>query len=57
MSKRYTLSTLLSELEDKYNATKRPKRYFDVKKRGELSKKEVSYVRKRFKELVDRENA
>ena len=55
MSKEYTLSTLLSELEDRYNATKRPKRYFDVKKRGKLSKKEVSYVKKRFKELVDRE--
>ena len=55
MSKEYTLSTLLSELEDKYSATKRPKRYFDVKKRGKLSKKEVSYVKKRFKELIDRE--
>ena len=55
MAKEYTLSTLLSELEDKYDATKRPKRYFDVKKRGKLTKKEVSYVKKRFKELVDRE--
>lgn len=50
-----TLSELLSTLSKKYNVSKRPSRYFDVKKRGKLSKEEISYVKKRFKELVDRE--
>mgnify|MGYP001283370694 FL=1 len=50
-----TLSTLLTELADKYNTAKRPKRYFDVRKRGALSASEVRYVKKRFKELADRE--
>lgn len=50
-----TLNSLLKYLADKYNTTARPKRYFDVKKTGALTKKEQSYVKKRFKELVNRE--
>ncbi|MHA1962005.1 MAG: DUF5824 family protein [Candidatus Thorarchaeota archaeon] len=50
-----TLSTLLSDLAEDYETAKRPKRYFDVPKRGELTRAEVRYVKKRFKELVDRE--
>lgn len=50
-----TLSRLISELASKYDTGKRPLRYFDVPKRGELSASEIKYVKKRFKELVDRE--
>jgi len=50
-----TLSRLITELSEKYDTGKRPLRYFDVKKRGELSPSEVRYVKKRFKELVERE--
>lgn len=50
-----TLTRLLSSLADKYDTAKRPARYFDVRKRGELSSSEVRYVKKRFKELVNRE--
>jgi len=50
-----TLSELLNELSEEYGVTKRPLRYFDVEKRGDLSKREQTYVRKRFEELVLRE--
>ena len=50
-----TLSKLITELSEKYDTGKRPLHYFDVKKRGELSSSEVRYVKKRFKEFVDRE--
>lgn len=50
-----TLTRLLSSLAEKYDTSKRPSRYFDVRKRGELSNAEVRYVKKRFRELVDRE--
>lgn len=50
-----TLSRLVSELAEKYDTGKRPLRYFDVPKRGELSPSDVRYVKRRFKELVDRE--
>ena len=50
-----TLTKLLTQLSDKYNTSKRPLRYFDVRKRGELTSSEVRYVKRRFKELVDRE--
>ena len=50
-----TLAHLLSSLAEKYDTSKRPLRYFDVRKRGELSASEIRYVKKRFKELVDRE--
>lgn len=51
----YTLTTLTTELAEKYGVGKRPLRYFDVKKRGLLSNEEIAIVKKRFKELVDRE--
>ena len=51
----HTLSTLLRHLKDKYKTSARPKRYFDVPKRGELTASEERYVKKRFKELVERE--
>ena len=50
-----TLSELVTSLAGKYDTSKRPLRYFDVKKRGELSRSEVRYVKKRYKELVERE--
>jgi len=50
-----TLTKLLTELADTHNTTKRPARYFDVPKRGRLSKKEVQYVKRRFQELLRRE--
>jgi len=53
--KNYTLTTLTTELAEKYGVAKRPIRYFDVPKRGYLTDTEVRYVKKRFKELVQRE--
>lgn len=50
-----TLTKLLNQLADQYDTSKRPNRYFDVSKRGNLSDSEIRYVKKRFKELVDRE--
>jgi Family of unknown function (DUF5824) len=50
-----TLTTLLRTLESEYDTTRRPPRYFDVPKRGDLTPSEVRYVRKRFKDLVARE--
>lgn len=50
-----TLSKLVNELADHYGTTKRPLRYFDVPKRGELTLSEVRYVKNRFRELVERE--
>lgn len=50
-----TLSRLLTQLADEYDTGRRPARYFDVPKRGELSRSEVSYVKQRFRELVERE--
>lgn len=50
-----TLSKLLTDLAKKHNTGKRPSRYFDVPKRGNLSSADVRYVKRRFKELVDRE--
>jgi hypothetical protein len=50
-----TLTELLRDLSEKYDTSKRPNRYFDVKKRGDLSASEIRYVKKRFKELVNRE--
>ncbi len=51
-----TLSRLLSDLAEQYNTAKRPTRYFDVSKRGNLTPAEVRYVKKRFKEFVERED-
>ena len=53
--KQYTLTTLVTELANKYGVAKRPIRYFDVSKRGNLTPQEITYVKKRFKELVIRE--
>lgn len=50
-----TLSKLISQLAEKYDTGRRPLRYFDVPKRKELSRSEVAYVKRRFKELVERE--
>lgn len=50
-----TLTKLLSELAEKYDTDKRPSRYFDVPKRGQLSSSEIRYVKRRFKEFVERE--
>jgi hypothetical protein len=50
-----TLSDLLKKLAAEYGTSGRPKRYFDVPKRGDLTASEVRYVKKRFKELVERE--
>lgn len=50
-----TLSRLVAQLAEKYNTSKRPLRYFDVPKRGELSPKDIKYVKSRFKDLVERE--
>lgn len=50
-----TLARLLSELAEKYDTSKRPSRYFDVPKRGQLSPSDVRYVKRRFKEFVERE--
>ena len=50
-----TLTKLLTALADEYGTSKRPSRYFDVPKRGNLSASDVKYVKQRFKELVERE--
>lgn len=50
-----TLTDLLNQLALKYDTTRRPSRYFDVPKKGDLSRSEIAYVKKRFKELVMRE--
>ena len=51
-----TLTRLLTLLSKKYNTERRPERYFDVKKRGELSPSEARRVEQRFKEFVAREH-
>jgi hypothetical protein len=50
-----TLTQVLRGLEVEFETGRRPARYFDVPKRGELTSAEVRYVRKRFKDLVERE--
>jgi hypothetical protein len=50
-----TLSKLIKDLADKHQTSERPLRYFDVPKRGELTTSEVAYVKKRFKDIVERE--
>ena len=50
-----TLTRLLSDLAKKYDTSKRPSRYFDVPKRGQLTPAQVRYVKKRFREFVERE--
>lgn len=50
-----TLSRLLTSLAKKHDTAKRPARYFDVPKRGELSASEVKYVKRRFRDLIERE--
>lgn len=50
-----TLSRLLADLAKKHSTSKRPLRYFDVPKRGQLTPKEVAYVKRRFKDLLKRE--
>ncbi len=50
-----TLTELLTQLAEKHNTSRRPGRYFDVPKKGELTRSEIAYVKKRFKELVERE--
>ena len=50
-----TLTRLLTELAEQHKTAKRPARYFDVPKRGELTSAEIRYVKKRFRELVERE--
>ena len=50
-----TLTRLLSDLAEKHDTAKRPNRYFDVPKRGQLTPAQVRYVKKRFLELVERE--
>ncbi len=47
-----TLTRLLSSLAEKYDTSKRPSRYFDVRKRGELSAAEVRYVKNALKSLL-----
>jgi len=50
-----TLSTLVRELAEKNNTSERPLRYFDVPKRGDLTQAEIRYVKKRFKDILERE--
>lgn len=50
-----TLTRLVTKLSNKFGVSKRPLRYFDVSKRGELTPSEVKYVTQRFEELVLRE--
>jgi hypothetical protein len=54
-SKNITLTNLVNELAAYYGVSKRPIRYFDVKKTGYLTSDEIKYVKKRFKEFVIRE--
>ena len=51
-----TLTRLLTLLSKKYKTNRRPERYFDVKKRGELSPNEIRRVERRFKEMMTREH-
>jgi len=55
MTSQTTLSQLLTKLSDEYGVSRRPLRYFDVPKRGPLSKADKELVQKRFEELVYRE--
>ncbi len=55
MNKKTTLTQLVNELALHYGVSKRPIRYFDVKKTGYLTDDEIKYVKKRFKEFVIRE--
>lgn len=50
-----TLTKLVNLLSEHYKVTKRPLRYFDVKKRGDLTESEIKKVKERFAELVKRE--
>ena len=50
-----TLSELVTKLSEEYGVGRRPLRYFDVPKRGELSKTQQAYVKSRFEDLVYRE--
>jgi len=50
-----TLTRLLTELAEKHDTAKRPARYFDVPKRGQLTPTQVRYVKRRFKEFLERE--
>lgn len=50
-----TLTRLLTRLSREYQTTRRPERYFDVPKRGELTAYQIRKVRLRFKELLERE--
>lgn len=50
-----TLSDLITKLSEEYGVGRRPLRYFDVPKRGELSRAQQAYVRSRFEDIVYRE--
>ncbi len=50
-----TLTKLISLLADHYGVARRPLRYFDVSKRGNLTETEIRKVKDRFQELVARE--
>jgi hypothetical protein len=50
-----TLTKLINLLAEKYGVNRRPLRYFDVEKRGELTDSEIKKVKTRFEELVARE--
>jgi hypothetical protein len=54
-TKKTTLTQLVNELAHHYGVSRRPIRYFDVKKTGYLTADEIKYVKKRFKEFVIRE--
>lgn len=51
-----TLTRLLTKLSKDYGASRRPERYFDVPKRGELTPQQVRLVKARFKELISRQS-
>ena len=50
-----TLTKLISLLAEHYGVARRPLRYFDVNKRGNLTESEIKKVKNRFQELVARE--
>jgi hypothetical protein len=50
-----TLTKYLTKLSAEYGVARRPERYFDVPKRGELTAYQMRKVRTRFKELLERE--
>lgn len=50
-----TLTRLIAKLSNKYGVSKRPLRYFDVPKRGELTPSEIKYATQRFEDLMFRE--